>query len=119
MTPYEALYERKCRSPLCWDDKSDEVMLGPKMILEMVEQVQLRKYVSMSDSTHRLEPENVKIDQQFSYVELPKEILDRKVKKTRNGETVLVKVLWFNHNVEEATWEAKTAIKEKYLHLFI
>ncbi|XP_074301278.1 uncharacterized protein LOC141632651 [Silene latifolia] len=46
-----------------------------------------------------------------------KEILDRKVRKTRNSEIALVKVLWSNHNVEEATWEAEAEIKEKYPHL--
>ncbi|XP_074289025.1 uncharacterized protein LOC141614169 [Silene latifolia] len=63
--------------------------------LDMVHNVfhvsQLRKYVS--DPTHVLEPEHIAIDEQLSYVEELKEILDRKVRKTRNGETALVKVL--------------------------
>ncbi|XP_074315920.1 uncharacterized protein LOC141652310 [Silene latifolia] len=63
---------------------------------------QLRKYVS--DPTHVLEVEIVEMDENLSYEEVAKEILDRKVRKTRNSEVVLVKVLWFNHNVEEATW---------------
>ncbi|XP_074283396.1 uncharacterized protein LOC141607945 [Silene latifolia] len=66
---------------------------------------QLRSYVS--DPTHVLEPEHVEIDEQLSYVEEPKEILDRKVKKTRNGETALMKVLWSNHKVKEVTWKLK------------
>ncbi|XP_074266975.1 uncharacterized protein LOC141590271 [Silene latifolia] len=41
MTPFEALYERKCRSPVCWDDRADTVVLGPEMIQEMVEQVHI------------------------------------------------------------------------------
>ncbi|XP_074278547.1 uncharacterized protein LOC141602134 [Silene latifolia] len=73
---------------------------------------QLRKFVS--DPTHVLEPEHVEIDEQMSYVEMPKEILDRKVRQTRNGETALMKVLWTNHNVEEATWEAEAAMRDKY-----
>ncbi|XP_074315427.1 uncharacterized protein LOC141651624 [Silene latifolia] len=55
----------------------------------------------------------------LSYVEEPKEILDRKVRKTRNGETTLVKVLWSNHKVEEATWEAEAAMRDKYPSLFV
>ncbi|XP_074290481.1 uncharacterized protein LOC141617198 [Silene latifolia] len=78
---------------------------------------QLRKYVS--DPTHVLEPEHVEIDEQLSYVEERKEILDRKVRKTRNGETALVKILWSNHKVEEATWEAEAAMREKYPSLFV
>ncbi|XP_074314945.1 uncharacterized protein LOC141651121 [Silene latifolia] len=78
---------------------------------------QLRRY--LSDPSHVLDYEAIEIDEQMSYVEMPKEILDRKVRKTRNGETALVKVLWTNHNVEEATWEAEAAMKEKFPNLFI
>ncbi|XP_074318498.1 uncharacterized protein LOC141655311 [Silene latifolia] len=41
MTPFEALYERKCRSLVCWDDSSEEVVLGPQMVQDMIEQVHL------------------------------------------------------------------------------
>ncbi|XP_074266450.1 uncharacterized protein LOC141589723 [Silene latifolia] len=44
---------------------------------------QLRKYVR--DSSHILELETVKMDELLTYVEVAKEILDRKVRKTRNG----------------------------------
>ncbi|XP_074297386.1 uncharacterized protein LOC141628104 [Silene latifolia] len=77
----------------------------------------MRKYVSYP--THVLEPEHVEIDEQMSYVEKPKEILDGKVRKTQNGETALVKVLWTNHNVEEAMWEAEAAMRDKYPNLLV
>ena len=32
MTPYEALYGRKCRTPLCWDEVGERKLLGPKII---------------------------------------------------------------------------------------
>ncbi|XP_074298498.1 uncharacterized protein LOC141629382 [Silene latifolia] len=73
-----------------------EFAVGDKVLLK------LRKYVS--DPTHMLKPEHIEIDEQLSYVEEPKEIFDRKVRKTRNGETALVKVLWSNNKVNEATW---------------
>ncbi|KAK9756538.1 hypothetical protein RND81_01G104600 [Saponaria officinalis] len=41
MTPFEALYGRRCRSPICWDDISESVVLGPQMIEEMVGQVNI------------------------------------------------------------------------------
>ncbi|XP_074315251.1 uncharacterized protein LOC141651436 [Silene latifolia] len=62
---------------------------------------QLRKCIS--DPSHVLEAETIKLDDAVTYVETPKEILDRKLRKTRHGETVLMKVLWSNHQVEEAT----------------
>ena len=58
------------------------------------------------------------MDETLTYEEVAKEILDRKVRKTPNGETVLLKVLWSNHNLEEATWEAEDAMEVAYPHLF-
>ncbi|XP_074266833.1 uncharacterized protein LOC141590121 [Silene latifolia] len=71
-----------------------------------------------SDPSHVLSPEVIEVDEQLSYLETLKEILDRKVRKTRNGETALVKVFWTNHNVEEATWKTEASMRESYPHLF-
>ena len=43
MAPFEALYGRNCRSPLCWNDLSETVILGPELIEEIVQQVRLIK----------------------------------------------------------------------------
>ncbi|XP_074299639.1 uncharacterized protein LOC141630783 [Silene latifolia] len=72
---------------------------------------QLRKYIS--DPSHVLEAEMIELDDALTYVESPMEILDRKVRKTRHGEIILVKVLWSNHLVEKATWEAEENMKER------
>jgi hypothetical protein len=32
MAPYEALYGRKCRSPLYWDEVGERQLVGPKFI---------------------------------------------------------------------------------------
>ena len=32
MAPYEALYGKKCRTPLCWDEVGERKLLGPKII---------------------------------------------------------------------------------------
>ena len=32
MAPFEALYGRKCRSPICWDDNADKILLGPELV---------------------------------------------------------------------------------------
>ncbi|XP_074288678.1 uncharacterized protein LOC141613834 [Silene latifolia] len=77
----------------------------------------MRKYVS--DPTHVLEVETVELDENLSYKEVAKEILDRKVRKTKNSEVILVKVLWSTHNVEEAAWEVENEMTEKYPHLFV
>ena len=41
MAPFEALYGRKCRSLVCWNDISETMVLGPEMIEDMVKQVKL------------------------------------------------------------------------------
>jgi len=32
MAPFEALYKRKCRTPLWWSDLGEALILGPEMI---------------------------------------------------------------------------------------
>ena len=39
MAPYEALYGRKCRSPLCWNEVGEKQTEGPKLIRETSEKV--------------------------------------------------------------------------------
>ncbi|KAF3669731.1 hypothetical protein FXO38_07463 [Capsicum annuum] len=53
----------------------------------------------------------------LSYEEIPVKILDRQVCRLWTKDVDLVKVLWWNHKVEEATWEVEEDIKSKYLHL--
>ncbi|CAA0806230.1 Unknown protein, partial [Striga hermonthica] len=43
MAPFEALYGHKCRSLLYWDDVGERQVLGPKMVEETTEQVELIK----------------------------------------------------------------------------
>ncbi|KAK6123003.1 hypothetical protein DH2020_043250 [Rehmannia glutinosa] len=174
MAPYEALYGRRCHSPIHWHEvvrrkidriehieKTDFVQettefkvspmkgimrfgkkgrlspryVGPYMIVERMGKVayklelpqemttihnvfhvsMLKKYVL--DPSHVLTPQLVQIEESFSYEEKPTTILDRGVKKLRNKEIPLVKVLWSNHKVEEATWEREEDIRAKYPHL--
>lgn len=37
MAPYEALYGRKCRSPLYWDEVGERKAIGPELVQEMLE----------------------------------------------------------------------------------
>ena len=45
MAPFEALYGRRCRSPLYWDDIGDrdslESSVGPEMTQLMIEQIRV------------------------------------------------------------------------------
>ncbi|GJT47807.1 putative reverse transcriptase domain-containing protein [Tanacetum coccineum] len=37
--PFEALYDRKCRSPVCWTKVGEAQILGPKLIQETTEKI--------------------------------------------------------------------------------
>jgi hypothetical protein len=41
MSPFEALYGRKCRTPLYWDQTGERQFFGPKLIQEAEEQVRI------------------------------------------------------------------------------
>ncbi|KAL2252742.1 UNVERIFIED_CONTAM: Transposon Ty3-G Gag-Pol polyprotein, partial [Sesamum indicum] len=43
MAPYEALYGRRCRSPICWDIEGLRQLEGSKLVQETVEKVQVVK----------------------------------------------------------------------------
>ncbi|XP_027127764.1 uncharacterized protein [Coffea arabica] len=157
MAPYEALYGRKCRSPICWDEIDERKILDPttvpwieearekvKLIRQRIQTAQnrqksyadnrrkdlefavgdqvflkitpLKKY--HPDPSYVLQPENIEIDETLTYDDKPVKLLDRKVKELRNKRIPLVKVLWRNHGVEEATWEVEEQIRKKYPDLF-
>ena len=71
-----------------------------------------------SDKSHILPLQEVQVQQDFSYDEEPKAILAREVKKLRNKQVPLVKVLWKHYGREEATWEPEATMRTQYPQLF-
>ncbi|GKE47802.1 reverse transcriptase domain-containing protein [Tanacetum coccineum] len=43
-SPYEALYGRKCRSPVCWAEVGEAQLTGPELIQETIEKIVLIKH---------------------------------------------------------------------------
>jgi len=41
MAPYEALYGRRCRTPLCWQQDGEAVVLGPEFLQQTTEKVRV------------------------------------------------------------------------------
>ena len=76
----------------------------------------LRKYVP--HPSHILQTQEIEVDKDLSYEEVPVAIVDRQIRKLRNKEMAMVKVLWRNHEVEECTWESEQSMKDKYSQLF-
>ncbi|KAL4039223.1 hypothetical protein IC575_002872 [Cucumis melo] len=205
MAPFEALYDKCCRSPVCWGEVGEQRLMGPELVQSTNEAIQkirsrmhtaqsrqksyadvrrkdlefeigdkvflkvapmrgvlrferrrklsprfvgpfeilerigpvayrlalppslstvhdvfhvsmLRKYVP--DASNVVDYEPLEIDENLSYTEQPVEVLAREVKTLRNKEIPLVKVLWRNHRVEEATWEREDDMRSRYPELF-
>ena len=41
MAPYEALYGRKCRTPVCWTELNEQKVIGPDIVKDTEEKVQV------------------------------------------------------------------------------
>ena len=76
MAPFEALYGRKCRSPICWDNSADKVFLGPELVAQTTVDIALIRQRMLTAQSR-----------QKSYVDLRR----RKVEFTP-GEKVFVRV---------------------------
>ncbi|XXG73021.1 hypothetical protein AAC387_Pa07g2003 [Persea americana] len=204
MAPFEALYGRRCRTPMCWEEVGERNFHGPTLIGETNEKVKLiherlkvarsrqksyadvrRKdlqfqvgdkvflkvspmrgtsrfgqkgklssrfiglyeilsrigevayrlalspklsgvqnvvHVSMlkkhvRDPSHVLQHEPLEIQEDATYVEKPVRIINTKEQELRTRTIHWVKVLWQNHEQEEATWELWDQVQKKYPHL--
>ncbi|XP_073152622.1 uncharacterized protein [Henckelia pumila] len=76
----------------------------------------LRKYIS--NPSHVIRHEPVLWTPDLSYEEIPIQILDTQVRKLRNKEIKMIKVLWRNQLVEEATWETEQDMSSRYPEIF-
>ena len=94
------------------DLPSDLAMVHPVFHVSM-----LRKFIGDENTIVPLQ--DVTIEENLSYEEVPVEILDSQVKRLRNKEIANVKVLWRNQYVESATWEAEEDMKNRYPYLFL
>ena len=41
MAPYEALYGRRCKTPICWDDADEKKLLGPELVMKTADKVKV------------------------------------------------------------------------------
>jgi len=54
MAPFEALYGRRCRTPLCWFESGESVVLGPKLVHQTTEKVKMiREKMKASQSRQK------------------------------------------------------------------
>ncbi|GKC63988.1 putative reverse transcriptase domain-containing protein, partial [Tanacetum coccineum] len=146
-TPFEALYGRKCRSPICWAEVRDVQLTGPEIIHETTEKiVQIRQrlvgpvaytlelpeelsnvhstfHVSnlkkcLSDESLVIPMKELWLDDKLNFLEEPIEIMDREVKQLRQSRIPIVKVRWNSNRGPEFMSEREDQIRAKYPHLF-
>ncbi|KAA3465848.1 DNA/RNA polymerases superfamily protein [Gossypium australe] len=126
MAPYEALYGRKCRTPLYWTELSENKLHGVDLIKDTKQKVKVirdslkatsdrqKSYVDLKRKDIEFETgdkvflkvspwKKIEIKSDMTYEEEPIRILVHEVKELRNKKIPLVKVLWRRHRIEEAT----------------
>ncbi|KAL5558040.1 hypothetical protein UlMin_034251 [Ulmus minor] len=129
MAPFEALYGKRCRSPAHWYETGENLIAVPDFVESTTEAVKLiQERMKMAQSRQKSYADRRRRPLEFqvgdylflkvapmkgvmrfgkkeylTYEEQPVQILDRKDKTLRNKVSPLVKVLWRNHKVKEAT----------------
>ncbi|GJT57686.1 putative reverse transcriptase domain-containing protein [Tanacetum coccineum] len=126
--PFEALYGRKYRSPVCWAEVGDILdRVGPVVYkLELPEElnnVHSTFHVSilkkcLSNESLIIPMKELRLDDKLNFVEEPIEIMDREVKQLKQSRIPIVKVRWNSKRVPEFTWESEDQIRANYPHLF-
>jgi hypothetical protein len=78
---------------------------------------QLRRCLRVPKKEHVPE-EEIDLQTDLRYQEVPVKILDTVTRRTRNSEVRICRVHWSRHRVEEATWECEDALKKEFPYLF-
>ncbi|WVZ89607.1 hypothetical protein U9M48_035986 [Paspalum notatum var. saurae] len=101
MSPFEALYGKRCRTPLFWN------LTGEK---------QLKKCLRVPEEQAPLE--GLEVQEDLTYTEHPVKILDTSERSTGNKRIKMCRVQWSHHTEAEATWEREDESKAAYPALF-
>ncbi|GJT76776.1 putative reverse transcriptase domain-containing protein [Tanacetum coccineum] len=146
--PFEALYGRKCRSPILWAEVGEGVVrfgkkwnLAPRFVrpfeiiekagpvayrldlLEELNGVHDMFYVSnlkkcLADPTLQVPLDEIRVDAKLNFMEDLVEILEREFKKLKCSRIAIVKVRRNSKCGPEFTWECEDQMKLKYPYLF-
>ncbi|KAI3811088.1 hypothetical protein L1987_20804 [Smallanthus sonchifolius] len=108
MAPFEALYGRKCRSPISTSSTQQCSSNLPRVQPEKC----------LADENLHIPLDDVRIDETMHFVEKPVEIMDREIKQLKRSRIPIVKVRWDSKRGPEFTWEREDQMKLKYPHLF-
>ncbi|KAI3822467.1 hypothetical protein L1987_10057 [Smallanthus sonchifolius] len=144
MPPFEMLYGRRCRTPVCWGEIGQKDFASLEVVKatsEKFDQIKARMKATkdrqksyadkrrrdleflvgdmcLADDTAHIPYNEIEVDNDLNYVEEPIAILDRAEKRLRNKSIPLVKVQWKHRKGSEAKWEKEDEMKEVYPPLF-
>ena len=66
MAPFKALYGRKCRTPVCWDEVGERRLVGPELVQITSEKVKfVRDNLKIARDRHKSYADNRCKDLQF------------------------------------------------------
>ncbi|GJX38143.1 putative reverse transcriptase domain-containing protein [Tanacetum coccineum] len=117
--PFEALYGRKCRSPVYWAEVGQVQLTGPDLVRETTGKIiQIKQRMQTACDRQKSYADKKRKPMDFQFVEESVEIMDREVKQLRHSRVPIVKVRWNSKRGHEFTWEREDQFKKKYSHLF-
>nr|GEV19621.1 putative reverse transcriptase domain-containing protein [Tanacetum cinerariifolium] len=110
--PFEALYGRKCRSPVCWSEVGDSHLTGQELIRETTKKiVQIKNRLLPARSCQKsyadvrrkpmefevdenlvISLEEIQLDDKLHFIKEPVEIMDREVKQLKQSQIPIIKV---------------------------
>ncbi|KAJ9545069.1 hypothetical protein OSB04_024776 [Centaurea solstitialis] len=141
MPPYEMLYGRRCRTPVCWGEVGQRELGSTEIVQKTTESIELirerlktaqsRQKATLisgdqtwsslrkclADESAHIPIDDIQVDERLNYVERPIAILERKTKSLRNKEIGLVKVQWEHRKGSEWTWEPEAEMRSNYPEL--
>ena len=67
MSPYEALYGRRCKTPVTWDNPVNRVVIGPEFLKEMEQEVvKIRQNLKASQDKQKTYADKHRMNREFS-----------------------------------------------------
>ena len=66
MAPYEALYGRKCRTPVCWDEVGERKLVGPENVQVTCDKIKvIRDRLKIAQDRQKIYANNRRRDLEF------------------------------------------------------
>ncbi|XP_059312837.1 uncharacterized protein LOC132064004 [Lycium ferocissimum] len=116
IAPFEALYGRRCGSPVGWPDEFEVSPSGTDLLRDSLDKFKLiHERLLTAPSRHKIYADRkvcdldfmwdlVFLDQNLTFEEDPVAIFDRQIRKLRSKEIASINVQCRHHLIEKATW---------------